>query len=662
MIATVLAQPADRPDRRAAQWRQLVDLLAQRRPEPTRRARRRGLRLAARDRARDRSRGPAPVGARAGRPRDRSRPRSPSSPRISPSVAAPLIAGARLDADAGSPCCRGSARRARALLRHRERLDPRGRAGARRASARAISCSRAGAEPAAPPARPAPEPAERANPRSASWSTGSRLSAGSARGAAGRAAPRRAGRGRGLPLGDRHRRASCSGSRARRAGRWSARASPAIAGRGQYGVDGQAAGAFEKRAPFRDARFSVAGERPGRRATGGFRACPSSTPRSGSFLGYRGTARRPRLDEVARERRREAPTGVFGTEFPADSLRQLIHELRTPLNAIIGFAEMIDGQYMGPAAAGYRGRAADDHGAGARPARRRSTISTPRRGIETRRLELDESAVDAVALLVPPARSLRAGRRASAAPRSRSRSSDGLPRRQGRAGRRRADVRPDARRHDRPRRRRARRSPRPWRSAPRRRRHDALPVDRPARRRSPGSTRAALLDPGYSPDGDWPGAPALGLGFALRLVRNLAEAVGGALIDRRRPLPALSARAEAGREPRRPRARRLGLSAFGHCRATPAHGIARGGACSSTVEPAAHNGLVAGSNPAGPTSLRLRAFGWRSQGRGVAQPGSASALGAEGRRFESCLPDHSYGSRSPAPARSPRPASPADRA
>ena len=27
-------------------------------------------------------------------------------------------------------------------------------------------------------------------------------------------------------------------------------------------------------------------------------------------------------------------------------------------------------------------------------------------------------------------------------------------------------------------------------------------------------------------------------------------------------------------------------------------------------------------------------------GRGVAQPGSASVLGTEGRRFESCLPDH----------------------
>jgi hypothetical protein len=60
-----------------------------------------------------------------------------------------------------------------------------------------------------------------------------------------------------------------------------------------------------------------------------------------------------------------------------------------------------------------------------------------------------------------------------------------------------------------------------------------LAIDRP--RAIEGLGEAALLDPGYSPDGDWPGAPALGLGFALRLVRNLAEAVGGALVigDRR---------------------------------------------------------------------------------------------------------------------------------
>lgn len=30
---------------------------------------------------------------------------------------------------------------------------------------------------------------------------------------------------------------------------------------------------------------------------------------------------------------------------------------------------------------------------------------------------------------------------------------------------------------------------------------------------------------------------------------------------------------------------------------------------------------------------------FRNRNRGVAQSGSASALGAEGRRFESCLPD-----------------------
>ena len=41
-----------------------------------------------------------------------------------------------------------------------------------------------------------------------------------------------------------------------------------------------------------------------------------------------------------------------------------------------------------------------------------------------------------------------------------------------------------------------------------------LSIDRPAA--IDGLDEAALLDPGYSPDGDWPGAPALGLGFALQ--------------------------------------------------------------------------------------------------------------------------------------------------
>ena len=57
--------------------------------------------------------------------------------------------------------------------------------------------------------------------------------------------------------------------------------------------------------------------------------------------------------------------------------------------------------------------------------------------------------------------------------------------------------------------------------------HLRLELGRP--RAIAGLDERELLDPGYSPDGDWPGAPALGLGFALRLVRNLAEAAGGSL-------------------------------------------------------------------------------------------------------------------------------------
>src|SRR5437763_13334978 len=42
-----------------------------------------------------------------------------------------------------------------------------------------------------------------------------------------------------------------------------------------------------------------------------------------------------------------------------DSLRELVHEIKTPLNAIIGFAEIIDGQYLGPADRRYRERAGE---------------------------------------------------------------------------------------------------------------------------------------------------------------------------------------------------------------------------------------------------------------------------------------------------------------
>jgi signal transduction histidine kinase len=302
-----------------------------------------------------------------------------------------------------------------------------------------------------------------------------------------------------------------------------------IAERGQFGVDGQAAGAFEKRAPFRDARFSVAGVGP---AAGDWRisGVPFFDPRSGAFLGYRGSARRPRIDEVARAHPASDMPGLFGTDLQADSLRQLIHELRTPLNAIVGFAELIDGEHLGPADLHYRTRASDILSQASRLLSAVDDLDTAAR-IETKRMSFDESSVDAVALLcrlhdsservagqrnariaieimrdLPPAAveqgaAERMFARMLAATIGLAREGETIEARMslGELGRKRMLC---------------------------------LAIDRP--RAIEGLDEAALLDPGYSPDGDWPGAPALGLGFALRLVRNLAEAVGGALVIGRR--------------------------------------------------------------------------------------------------------------------------------
>jgi hypothetical protein len=300
-----------------------------------------------------------------------------------------------------------------------------------------------------------------------------------------------------------------------------------IAESGQFGVDGQAAGAFEKRAPFRDARFSV----PGTGAASGpwrISGVPFFDPGQGVFLGYRGSARRPRVDEVAPAGQARAPAGagLFGTDLPPDSLRQLIHELRTPLNAIIGFAEMIDGQYMGPAAAPYRTRAAEiiEQARGLLSAV--DDLDTAAR-IETSRLEVADSATDAVALLcrlhdayervaaqrgsriaVEIARDLPQARvELGAAERMFARmlaATIGLACEGETIG---ASMTLEQEGGG---------------------KMLCLSIDRP--RAIDGLGEAALLDPGYSPDGDWPGAPSLGLGFALRLVRNLAEAVGGDLV------------------------------------------------------------------------------------------------------------------------------------
>ena len=95
-------------------------------------------------------------------------------------------------------------------------------------------------------------------------------------------------------------------------------------------------------------------------------AAPARSPatgRSAAFLrSSRPTAASPAIAGwrcarcLRRPRAAEAMPDVLADP---DSLRELVHEIKTPLNAIMGFAEIIEGQYLGPADRGYRERAAE---------------------------------------------------------------------------------------------------------------------------------------------------------------------------------------------------------------------------------------------------------------------------------------------------------------
>jgi hypothetical protein len=116
-------------------------------------------------------------------------------------------------------------------------------------------------------------------------------------------------------------------------------------------VDAQVIRAFAMRTPFRDAAMTVGGEGP---VAGEWKisGIPAFEPVDGRFAGYRGVASRDAPSVLA------APEAADALADP-DSLRELVHEIKTPLNAIIGFAEIIDGQYLGPADRRYRERAGE---------------------------------------------------------------------------------------------------------------------------------------------------------------------------------------------------------------------------------------------------------------------------------------------------------------
>jgi hypothetical protein len=118
-------------------------------------------------------------------------------------------------------------------------------------------------------------------------------------------------------------------------------------------VDQEVVRAFTMRAPFRDAHLTVAAGGP---VSGEWKisGVPAFEPSDGRFAGYRGVALRE-VPVPAAPSREPIPDVLSDP----DSLRELVHEIKTPLNAIIGFAEIIEGQYLGPADRGYRDRAAE---------------------------------------------------------------------------------------------------------------------------------------------------------------------------------------------------------------------------------------------------------------------------------------------------------------
>ena len=115
-------------------------------------------------------------------------------------------------------------------------------------------------------------------------------------------------------------------------------------------IDRQVERAFAAKIPFHDARLELAEGTPVEGAWM-ISGTPAFDTATGRFEGYRGIA----------ERTPQAPDDAEVMEAAADpdSLRDLAHEIRTPLNAIIGFAEIISGQYLGPAHHPYRERAAE---------------------------------------------------------------------------------------------------------------------------------------------------------------------------------------------------------------------------------------------------------------------------------------------------------------
>lgn len=285
---------------------------------------------------------------------------------------------------------------------------------------------------------------------------------------------------------------------------------------GEPGTDGVAAGAFRQRAEIINARMLLQGT-PADAGEWRFSALPWFDPATGQFRGYRASARRPHRNEM--------PYGRPAAEDSGDSIRQLIHELRSPLNAISGFAQIISGQMFGPVSHGYRTMAETIVTDAASVQAIIDDLETAARSgsasVDTR----SDEVVDIGAVVTQVESELAALLADQRVDLSISRvggpflglANDADARRMvGRLLTALVDV-----------------------SEPgailvgqlvTESRHDdmlQLRIVRPATIRF--ATAADLLDPGFSPEGEAPGAAVLSLGFSLRLVDSLARGSGGRL-------------------------------------------------------------------------------------------------------------------------------------
>ncbi len=116
------------------------------------------------------------------------------------------------------------------------------------------------------------------------------------------------------------------------------------------GPDANGASAFRQRMPIENARMRLCGA-PNIEGDWRINAAPFFEPSSGRFRGYRGILRRPNAAE--------SPQIVQSRVDNGDQMLQLVHELRTPLGAIIGFSEIIEQQLFGPVSAEYRSLASN---------------------------------------------------------------------------------------------------------------------------------------------------------------------------------------------------------------------------------------------------------------------------------------------------------------